>query len=129
MVVTLSVAKGLAKRNFKISDTANFIWRKMAYYVYMLTNHSNSVLYTGVTNNLERRLYEHKNNLLCNNTQNPSTFTKRYNCYKLVFLEQTTCVYSAIAREKQIKGWTRQKKNNLVETLNPEWDDLAKNWV
>ena len=83
----------------------------------MLTNCNNKVLYTGVTNNLERRLYEHKNKLA-------DGFTKKYNVNKLVYFDCTTDVKSAIEREKQIKGWIRQKKNELVETMNPKWEDL-----
>lgn len=89
------------------------------YYVYMLTNWNNKVLYTGVTNNLERRLYEHKNKLV-------DGFTKKYNVNKLVYFDYTTDVKSAIEREKQIKGWIRQKKNELVETMNPRWEDLSE---
>ena len=88
---------------------------------YILTNWNNKVLYTGATNNLERRLYEHRNELA-------DGFTKRYHVHKLVYYDTTTDVTAAIAREKQIKGWTRQKKNALVETINPEWRDLSKDW-
>ena len=91
------------------------------YYVYILTNWNNKVLYTGVTNNLERRLYEHKNKLI-------DGFTKKYNVDKLVYFDYTTDVKSAIAREKQIKGWTREKKNILIETVNPKWEDLSLKW-
>lgn len=91
------------------------------YFVYILTNWSNKVLYTGVTNNLERRLYEHKNKLV-------KGFTEKYNVNKLVYLESTTDVKAAIAREKQIKGWSRNKKNVLVESINPQWNDLSENW-
>ncbi len=89
------------------------------YYVYMLTNKSNSVLYTGVTNDLWRRLYEHKHKLV-------DGFTKKYNVYKLVHYEVAKDINSAIAREKQIKGWTRAKKNVLVESNNIEWCDLTE---
>ncbi|MEF9970650.1 MAG: GIY-YIG nuclease family protein [Ruthenibacterium sp.] len=91
------------------------------YYVYMLTNWNNKVLYTGVTNNLERRLYEHKNKLV-------DGFTKKYNVYKLVYFDYTTDVNAAIAREKQIKGWTRIKKNALIEQMNADWHDLSEAW-
>ena len=91
------------------------------YYVYMLTNKYNNVLYTGVTNNLERRLYEHKNHLV-------DGFTKRYNVHKLVYFEATENVTSAIEREKQIKGWRRSKKDELIATMNPEWKDLSLEW-
>ena len=91
------------------------------YYVYLLTNWSNKVLYTGVTNDLKRRLYEHTEGLA-------DGFTQKYHVHKLVYFEVTTDVRSAIAREKQIKGWTRAKKNALVETSNPGWADLSKTW-
>ena len=92
-----------------------------AYYVYILTNWNNKVMYIGVTNDLERRLYEHKNKMV-------DGFTKRYNIDKLVYFEQTNDVYAAISREKELKGWTREKKNALVETMNPKWEDLSENW-
>ena len=93
----------------------------MAYYVYILTNKNNRVMYIGVTNDLARRLYEHKQELV-------EGFTKRYHVHKLVYYEQTTDVRSAIAREKQLKGWLRARKNELVETMNPEWRDLSEDW-
>ena len=89
------------------------------YYIYMLTNKTNSVLYTGITNDLERRLYEHKNKLI-------KGFTSKYNVNKLVYFDHTSDVVSAIAREKEIKGWRREKKNKLVESMNPEWKDLSE---
>ena len=88
------------------------------YYVYILANWNNTVIYTGVTGNLERRLYEHKNKLA-------DGFTKKYNVNRLVYFDSTEDVFSAIEREKQIKGWTRQKKNELIEGLNPLWKDLS----
>lgn len=91
------------------------------YYVYMLTNWNNKVIYTGVTNNLERRLYEHKNGIT-------EGFTKKYNVHKLVWFDYTTDVRVAIEKEKQIKGWTRAKKNALVERDNPDWKDLSEVW-
>ena len=93
----------------------------MQYYVYFLTNRTNTVLYVGVTNNLQRRLYEHKNELA-------DGFTKRYHVHKLVYFETTTDVRAAIAREKQIKSWSRARKNALIETMNPKWEDLSLNW-
>ena len=93
----------------------------MQYYVYFLTNRTNTVLYVGVTNNLQRRLYEHKNELA-------DGFTKRYHVHKLVYFETTTDVKAAIGREKQIKSWSRARKNSLVETMNPKWEDLSLNW-
>lgn len=91
------------------------------YYVYILTNQYNTVLYTGVTNNLERRLYEHKNKLI-------NGFTKKYNVDKLVYFEQTDNINSAITREKQIKGWIRKKKDELIASINAEWKDLSEDW-
>lgn len=88
------------------------------YYVYILTNWNNKVMYIGVTNNLKRRIYEHKNKLV-------EGFTKRYNLTKLVYYEHTTDVNSAVSREKELKGWRREKKNNLVIKMNPEWKDLS----
>lgn len=87
------------------------------YFVYILTNKNKTVLYTGVTNNIERRLYEHQNAL------NPG-FTKRYNCHYLVYFEYFQDINMAISREKEIKGWKREKKNALVESKNSEWKFL-----
>jgi putative endonuclease len=90
------------------------------YFVYLMTNQTKT-LYTGVTNDLLKRVYEHK-------LKSIPGFTARYNITKLVYYESTTDIYSAIAREKQIKGWLRVKKINLIESSNPEWLDLAKDW-
>ena len=91
------------------------------YYVYMMTNWNNKVLYTGMTNDLERRIYEHKNKLL-------PGFTSKYNVNKLVYYDATTDAISAITREKEIKGWKRQKKNELIQNFNPEWRDLSEDF-
>jgi putative endonuclease len=91
------------------------------YYVYILTNWNNKVMYVGVTNNLERRIYEHENKLT-------KGFTEKYNVNKLVYFEETQDVYAAIEREKEIKKWRREKKNRLVNLMNPNWDDLASGW-
>lgn len=93
----------------------------MPYYVYILTNKLNTVLYTGVTNDLSRRMYEHKNHL------NPG-FTDKYNVTKLVFCQTFSSVEEAISAEKTIKGWTRAKKNALVESINPGWRDLTEEY-
>ena len=90
----------------------------MQYYVYILTNAHKSVIYTGVTNDLIRRVYEHKNHL------DKGSFTAQYNIDKLVYYEVTSDVNAAIEREKQIKGWNRKRKNKLIESKNPNWDDL-----
>lgn len=91
-----------------------------SYYVYILASRSR-VLYTGVTNNLERRLYEHKHKLL-------PGFTSRYNVHHLVYFEVTSDVRAALERGKQIRGWKRYKKVALIETVNPEWKDLSLDW-
>ena len=88
------------------------------YYVYILTKATGTVVYTGVTNDLVRRVYEHKHNI------DPNSFTAKYSVHKLVYFEQTSSRYEAISREKQIKSWSRKKKNQLVETKNPQWEEL-----
>ena len=87
------------------------------YYVYILTNKTNKVLYTGVTSDLKRRVYEHKHKLV-------EGFTKKYNVNRLVYYEVTNDVYAAISREKQIKGGPRQRKVDLINSVNKEWRDL-----
>ena len=87
------------------------------HYVYIMTNKHNTVLYTGVTNDLQRRAYEHK-------TGQGGNFTSRYNLTKLVYYEIGHDARSAIAREKQIKAGSRQKKLDLINSMNPEWRDL-----
>jgi putative endonuclease len=87
------------------------------YYIYTLTSESNSVLYVGFTNDLKRRVYEHKNHLV-------EGFTSRYRINKLVYFETCSDVNSAITREKQIKKWLRRKKVELIQGDNPEWQDL-----
>ena len=91
----------------------------MQYYVYIMTNKSNRVLYIGMTNDIQRRVYEHKNKLI-------EGFTSKYNINKLVYFEHTTDVNSAIEREKALKKWARVKKINLIETQNPTWIDLSE---
>lgn len=88
------------------------------FYVYILTNRNNNVLYTGVTNNLPRRVYEHKNKLI-------EGFTKKYHVDKLVYYEAYADSLNAITREKQIKGGSRAKKIQLIASMNKEWDDLS----
>jgi putative endonuclease len=90
------------------------------YYVYIMTNRSKT-FYTGVTNNVIRRVYEHKNKMI-------DGFTKKYNLTNLVYFEETGDILSAITREKQIKGWLRKKKIVLIESVNPEWEDLSERW-
>ena len=92
------------------------------YYVYIIMTNKSKTLYIGVSDNLERRVYEHKNKLI-------EGFTKRYNITKLVYYEETNDVQSAIGREKQIKGWLRRKKIALIEMMNPRWVDLSEGWL
>jgi putative endonuclease len=92
--------------------------RQYQYFVYILTNKSGN-LYTRVTNNLERRVYEHKHHLV-------KGFTNKYNIDKLVYFEETNDINAAISREKQIKGWLRKKKIALIESMNPGWKDLSE---
>ena len=89
------------------------------YYTYIVTNKKHGILYTGMTNDLATRASQHKNKRV-------KGFTSRYNLDKLVWFEEFQWVYDAIAREKQIKGWTRKKKIALIEAFNPEWTDLYR---
>jgi len=91
-------------------------------YIYILTNISNRVLYTGVTNDIVKRVYEHRNKLI-------DGFTKKYNVYKLVYYEKFDDIVSAITREKQIKGWLRSKKISLIENFNSDWKDLYEGLI
>ena len=90
------------------------------YYIYIVSSLSGT-LYTGVTSNLEQRVYQHKHKLF-------NGFTKKYNVDRLVYFEETTDINTAIAREKEIKGWRRSKKIVLIKSLNPKWKDLAADW-
>ena len=90
------------------------------YHVYIMASLS-GVLYIGITGNLRRRVHEHKNDLL-------PGFTRRYRVHRLVYFEDTPHVADAIAREKQLKGWTRRRKVELIESCNPHWIDLATQW-
>ena len=87
------------------------------YYVYIMTNLKNSVLYIGITNDLRRRVYEHKNGIF-------EGFTKKYRVHKLVYVESCHDIKDAIRREKQLKGWIREKKIALIESVNPEWKEI-----
>ncbi|MHC4620888.1 MAG: GIY-YIG nuclease family protein [Planctomycetota bacterium] len=87
------------------------------YYVYIMTNKSGT-LYTGLTSDLKKRLYQHKAKLI-------SGFTQKYNIHRLVYFETYSDVHSAITREKQIKPWRREKKLNLIKSQNPDWNDLS----
>lgn len=91
------------------------------YFIYILASRKNGTLYIGITNNLQKRIYEHKNELL-------EGFTKKYGVKRLVYFEQTNDIQSAIQREKNLKKWKREWKINLIEMSNPEWKDLAVDW-
>ncbi len=93
----------------------------MQYYIYILSS-LRRVLYVGITNNLERRIYEHRQRLL-------PGFTARYHVHRLVYFETTPDIQSALAREKQIKAWRRDKKVALIEIQNPKWHDLSEDWM
>ncbi|MEZ5053657.1 MAG: GIY-YIG nuclease family protein [Chitinophagales bacterium] len=93
------------------------------YYVYILTNPGKSVLYVGVTNNLRRRLDEHRANKGTN-----KSFTGRYYCHKLIYFEEFRDIRYAIDREKELKGWTRTRKEELIATMNPKWHTLNMNF-
>ena len=94
---------------------------KYSYYVYILASGRNGTLYIGVTNDIERRIKEHKNNIIAG-------FTKKYNVHNLVYYEKYDFIYHAIEREKQIKEWRRKWKLELIEKMNPEWKDLSEEW-
>ena len=89
-----------------------------SYWVYILSNQNNNVLYIGITSELEQRVYQHKNKLI-------KGFTEKYNVNKLIYFEESIDPESAILREKQLKGWTRKKKEMLINKMNPEWRDLS----
>jgi len=91
------------------------------YYIYILTNKKYGTLYIGITNNLLRRVYEHKNGAI-------KGFTKKYNLNKLVYFEQINDINSAILREKRLKKWNRAWKIELIESINPEWKDLSESF-
>jgi len=90
------------------------------YFVYIMTNRSGT-LYIGLTNDIKKRIYQHKNKLI-------NGFTKKYNIDRLLYFETFSDVYSAIAREKVIKGWVRKKKIELISEANPQWSDLSQGW-
>lgn len=90
-------------------------------YIYILGNWTGDVIYTGVTSDLEKRIFQHKHKLI-------KGFSSRYNLSRLLYFEQYDRIETAILREKEIKAWRREKKNNLIISMNPEWSDLADGW-
>ena len=94
---------------------------KRTYYVYILTNWKHTVLYTGITNNIERRVFEHK-------IKFNKGFTNKYNCNQLMYYEEFGYVWDAIRREKQLKKYRREWKENLINSMNPDWQDLSAGW-
>jgi len=109
--------------NFQHSQSSETLELQMmkTYYVYILASKRNGTLYVGFTNDLRRRMYEHKNGII-------EGFTKKYGVNRLVYFEESAEVNAAIRREKQIKGWRRDKKIALIESTNPDWEDLSKEW-
>ncbi len=95
--------------------------RPEVYYVYFMCSINRRSLYIGVTNGLTRRVREHKLGLI-------PGYTRRYHCVCLVYYEEYQSINDAISREKELKGWTRKRKNALVEAMNPQWEDIAANW-
>jgi len=93
-----------------------------SYFVYILASRDHGTLYIGVTSDLERRIYEHKNKLI-------DGFTKQYNVDRLVYFEETSDIHSALEREKQLKNWRRNWKIDIIEKVNPDWDDLSREWI
>ncbi len=98
------------------------IFMTNTYYVYILASKRNGTLYIGVTNNLEKRVYEHRNDLI-------KGFTSEYRVHMLVYYEETNDINVALQREKRLKKWNRKWKLELIEKANPYWDDLAKDWI
>jgi len=94
---------------------------EQASYFYMMISSSRRALYAGVTARFRSRVFEHKNDLI-------EGFSSKYKCHRLVYFERFERVVDAIAREKEVKGWRREKKNKLVESMNPTWKDLAADW-
>ena len=95
--------------------------RSKSYFVYIMASESGT-LYTGVSGGLEGRVWKHKNGIY------EGSFTKKYACHKLVFFEETTDIHAALEREKQIKRWSRSKKEFLIKLKNPQWKDLSVDW-
>lgn len=91
------------------------------FYIYMTTNKARRPIYIGVTNDLLRRIMEHREKVI------PESFASQYNCTRLIWYQMTQDVEAAIAREKQLKGWRREKKIKLIEAMNPTWEDLYEN--
>ena len=118
--------RGLCKAlTFLVVITCDFLYCNVfkihQYYVYMMTNKGNTVIYVGMTNDIQNRIWEHKQGI-------NKGFTKQYGCTKLVYYEEYQWVQDAIAREKQLKAGSRQKKIDLINLENPEWNDLSKEW-
>ncbi len=117
--VPFVIARSRSDAAIPLYGSTNEFMRKFQYYVYIMTNKTNNVLYTGVTNSLSRRGYEHKTKQSLYDS-----FTKKYNINKLVYYEIYNDISTAIAREKQIKAGSRKKKVELIKSINPTWKDL-----
>ncbi|WP_248277618.1 GIY-YIG nuclease family protein [Brasilonema sp. UFV-L1] len=117
IVIATKCSEAISNSRFRHASINKLLKMNKQYYLYIMTNHYNTVLYTGVTNDLQRRVYEHKSKSI-------EGFTKKYNITKLVYYEIFEDASTAISREKQIKAGSRQKKIDLVNSLNQEWKDL-----
>jgi len=113
-------SRGVAEWRNPLKRKAIMKAKDYNFYVYIMASLTGT-LYVGMTNDINRRVYEHKHNLI-------EGFTKKYSCHKLVYYEHFTDVCEAINREKQIKRWRREKKQNLIRTINPGWKDLSLDW-
>ena len=118
--VISSVARNLTEA-ITLQRRESLMGRKHQYFIYLLTNWNNKVMYIGMTNDLLRRVCEHKAKII-------KGFTEKYNVNRLVYFEETSDVHAALAREKEIKKWRREKKNALVIQANPEWRDLSNDF-
>ena len=122
-IVCVSLS-GLTGQSFFLVNNPYYyyFYNMKEYFVYILSNFTNSTLYVGMTNDLRRRLYEHKNKLI-------PGFTEKYNVHKLVYYEITTDVKAAIQREKRLKKWNREWKIELIKKNNPKFNDLSSEWA
>jgi len=125
-MVKLEILSFFASNNINImAQNDNRVYKsfykhmsKHNYYIYILTNKNNTVLYTGVSSNIEQRIYQHKTK------KDPACFTSKYNVNKLIYFERFDYINAAIKREKQIKGLLRKRKIELINSFNPDWEDL-----
>jgi putative endonuclease len=128
VIISASICKGMWECRYPSSKQTDFtltfiIFLTMkSYFVYILTNKHHTVFYTGVTSDLEQRIFEHKTKFY------PNSFTAKYNCEKLVYYEEYSDIDEAIKREKQLKKYKKSFKVNLITKINPDWKDLSEGW-